>query len=1224
RRLISSYFSVVISISLVLFLLGLLGLLVLNTKKVADHFKEQIALNIYLKDSAKDSEITALKDTIAAAAVDFANDEFDMDPNFFQDDDTITIASSGTLPAPLVVDTIYFVVNRTFALIQLAATEGGAAINITNAGTGNHTFTKHTILQDFSAAGNDIVSLQNDPTFVTGLSPTSHPHELYSNDVDQQGLSVALTFAGGAQVRTSAVNADELSVDWTFPSGLVRIEDDGTKVDFSVDIRIEYTPTGMGAWQQAPGSPVTTTEKLTSAVRRSLRWRVANGQYDVRLTRLSEDDTSTQIASVSTWTALRTISRVNPILLPGLATTAFRIKATDQLSGAVDNFNGIVQGIHYDLVATNYWELAETSNPAALFREVAQGIANANPIPNSELDVAALELWHPYNVTESWTFNLVVDFNSTVKGLLDQIASAGRATRTMVNELWSVAFDDIKTIPVQHFTPRNSWGFNAQKIFIDLPHAFRIRFLNEDNDWAPDERIVYDNGFSINNASKFETLELQGITSIENIWKVGRYHIASVRLRPERYSFNVDIESIICVKGDLIRLAHDVPQFGLASGRIVTVNDNGTHATDIDVDENCIMEGGKTYTVRFRFQDGSSSLNPVDLSVGDNSNLVFTTPILLANAPSVGDLFMFGEVGLESVEVLVASIERSEDFVAKITCVDYSPELFNVGALPLTFAPGDVDTGAETIEFTSNTREYWTDDIIQFSTTGTLPAPLLVATDYFVVNSSAPPSGGTWTIQIATAEGGTPINLTSQGSGTHTAARQIPPFNSQISVVAPLPVPDIFSIRSDSEVIVRQLDGSFASRILVKINRPSITQKQPEWIEWQVRLNGSSAPYTTGRVLEVQDEVPILGVEEGLTYDFRLRYIATDGTLGDFTSLQTHLVIGKSDPPNDVTGFSAQQNGFTVTFRWNQVPDKDLDGYEIRFQDQSVPQDWSSAVPVTRTTRGTLITNAAIPPGTWRLLIKAFDTSKLESVNETVFLITVTNDREVVINQPQNPRWPGTILIDSGSGLPSLVHHHVSQHLLPNDTVSAAGNNFDVFDIFNQTPVPLGTYEAPEIDIGADTEARVFATLSVEANPIEVSPTLQVVAQLDYRLDAGAYDGFEPWTVGVISARFLKMRAEIDTSLGVAELVSFAPIVDVEERQVAGSAVISASGATTINFTTPFLVQVFLSVTAEAGGGGAARFATYESLTLSSFGVRIFDEGGVQVLGNVNWLAIGF
>ena len=67
RRLVSSYFSVVISIALVLFLLGLLGLLVLNTKKIADHFKEQIALTIYLKDTAKEVEINQLKTSLTMA-----------------------------------------------------------------------------------------------------------------------------------------------------------------------------------------------------------------------------------------------------------------------------------------------------------------------------------------------------------------------------------------------------------------------------------------------------------------------------------------------------------------------------------------------------------------------------------------------------------------------------------------------------------------------------------------------------------------------------------------------------------------------------------------------------------------------------------------------------------------------------------------------------------------------------------------------------------------------------------------------------------------------------------------------------------------------------------------------------------------------------------------------------------------------------------------------------
>ena len=67
RRLISSYFSVVLSIALVLFLLGVLGMLVLNTKKLADHFKEQIALSVFLKDSAKPIEIEQMQKSLALA-----------------------------------------------------------------------------------------------------------------------------------------------------------------------------------------------------------------------------------------------------------------------------------------------------------------------------------------------------------------------------------------------------------------------------------------------------------------------------------------------------------------------------------------------------------------------------------------------------------------------------------------------------------------------------------------------------------------------------------------------------------------------------------------------------------------------------------------------------------------------------------------------------------------------------------------------------------------------------------------------------------------------------------------------------------------------------------------------------------------------------------------------------------------------------------------------------
>ena len=69
RRLISSYFSVVISIALVLFLLGLLGMLVLNAKTISDNFKERVVMTIYLKDAAKEVEVKQLEKSLIMSEV---------------------------------------------------------------------------------------------------------------------------------------------------------------------------------------------------------------------------------------------------------------------------------------------------------------------------------------------------------------------------------------------------------------------------------------------------------------------------------------------------------------------------------------------------------------------------------------------------------------------------------------------------------------------------------------------------------------------------------------------------------------------------------------------------------------------------------------------------------------------------------------------------------------------------------------------------------------------------------------------------------------------------------------------------------------------------------------------------------------------------------------------------------------------------------------------------
>ena len=67
RRIHTSYITTVISITLVLFMMGLLGMLVLHAKKLSDHVKENIGFSIMIKDGVKEAGILQLQKKLDAA-----------------------------------------------------------------------------------------------------------------------------------------------------------------------------------------------------------------------------------------------------------------------------------------------------------------------------------------------------------------------------------------------------------------------------------------------------------------------------------------------------------------------------------------------------------------------------------------------------------------------------------------------------------------------------------------------------------------------------------------------------------------------------------------------------------------------------------------------------------------------------------------------------------------------------------------------------------------------------------------------------------------------------------------------------------------------------------------------------------------------------------------------------------------------------------------------------
>jgi cell division transport system permease protein len=65
-RLRSSYVTLVVSVSLVLFLLGILGLVLINARELSDYFRESLSFSVMLDDDAKEADIRMLQKDLDA------------------------------------------------------------------------------------------------------------------------------------------------------------------------------------------------------------------------------------------------------------------------------------------------------------------------------------------------------------------------------------------------------------------------------------------------------------------------------------------------------------------------------------------------------------------------------------------------------------------------------------------------------------------------------------------------------------------------------------------------------------------------------------------------------------------------------------------------------------------------------------------------------------------------------------------------------------------------------------------------------------------------------------------------------------------------------------------------------------------------------------------------------------------------------------------------------
>lgn len=424
-------------------------------------------------------------------------------------------------------------------------------------------------------------SLNSSKINVVGWRNGTEKMSLYPSDIVEDNYSILLE-RNQHVVRQTREDTRAAHVDISF-QGLVEFNDEGKKRNRTVAVRVQYRRVGASSW--VTHTTKNCRENTTSYVRFTVSIDFPSAdKYDIRVTRTTADTDDSQIRDKASLTAIRSIQSGSLPSHEHISEIAIRLKATNELNGQIQNLNAVVQQLVPVWDGTSWSSPQPVRHPAWIYARALMGPQLRDAVADTRLDLEALKAWA--DDEPHWTCDLVIDQPTRLADVLDMVCATGRAKRGLSDLKYSVIRDGGAGGIVQHFTPRTSWGFTGRKFLDREIHAFRVRVVSERKDWATDEIMVYADGYDASNATEIETLSLPGIVldvdgdDQGNAYRLARYHLAVAKLRPEEFHFYSDLDHIPCQMGDKVRVVHDIPLFGVGSGRVKNIG-----ASTLEIDE---------------------------------------------------------------------------------------------------------------------------------------------------------------------------------------------------------------------------------------------------------------------------------------------------------------------------------------------------------------------------------------------------------------------------------------------------------------------------------------------------------------------------------------------------------------------------------------------------------------------------------------------------------------
>ena len=533
------------------------------------------------------------------------------------------------------------------------------------------------------------------------LNDTSDDHTVTTTDSDVEALEVHLQFSNGLYKQDSVT---------------------GNIGSASVAFTLQYKLHSSGTWLDFDGSPITITESNRSAVRRIFRKEgLTAGQYDVKIVRsTAEGDQYT--VNAMTWTYLDAIKTDN-LAYPNTALLGVKALATEQLSGATPNITLIVKGrkvripnvltglggssvawenYYYDpdddsfkLFSDDsslYWDGTTfiegySANPAWCLRDLLTntryGIGDF--VETEDIDDDVILETAKYcdeavpdgndGFEKRFRMDVVIDSQTRALDALMQMAVVFRGILYFSEGTIKIRCDRPEN-PVQLFGMGNIVKGSFQESFKsvkDISNVIEVQYMDKDKDYQQ-EVISYIDETSLAAGDVLRKKEMRLFcTRTSQAVREARYFLNVGKYLNRQISFKVGIDAVAVQVGDIINVAHDVPQWGY-SGRVAATVNNYTVTLDRDV----VIQGGTTYEISVRHADDTIEKRTVNNAAGTTN--VITVSSVFGFVPSVYDVFSFGIQNILVKPFRVLNVAREEGSLVSITAIEYNATIYDDSA----------------------------------------------------------------------------------------------------------------------------------------------------------------------------------------------------------------------------------------------------------------------------------------------------------------------------------------------------------------------------------------------------------------------------------------------------------------------------------------------------------------------------------------------------------------